>query len=120
MTVVRPLFTRRTWAETLYVIVSVPLAVTGFAFVVISSLLGIGLSITIVGLPVLALGGFAAQMGGIPVSPPGRHAAGGVGPAAGSVDARARGPRLAAVGVERLRELAGARVSSAEAPTRSH
>lgn len=59
--VVRIPFTRRTWVEALYAVASVPLAVVGFVFVVVSFLLGLVLSITVVGLPLLALGGFAAQ-----------------------------------------------------------
>jgi signal transduction histidine kinase len=59
--VLRVPLTRRTWVETVYAIAVLPLAVAGFVFLVISSLLGIVLSITLIGLPVLALGGLAAR-----------------------------------------------------------
>lgn len=70
--VVRTPFTRRTWAEAVYAAASVPLAIVGFVFVVVSFVLGLALSITAVGLPLLALGGFAAQR----VAAPSRRLAG--------------------------------------------
>jgi signal transduction histidine kinase len=59
--VLRAPLTRRTWMETVYAVAALPLAIAGFGFLVISSLLGIVLSITLIGLPVLALGGLAAR-----------------------------------------------------------
>jgi signal transduction histidine kinase len=59
--ILRAPLTRRTWAETVYAIAALPLAVAGFVFLVISSFVGILLLITLIGLPVLALGGLAAR-----------------------------------------------------------
>jgi signal transduction histidine kinase len=59
--VLRAPLARRTWAETVYAIAGLPLAVAGFVFLVISSFFGILLLITLIGLPVLALGGLAAR-----------------------------------------------------------
>jgi signal transduction histidine kinase len=58
---VRAPLIRRTWADTVYLIVSAPLAAAGFAVVVISSLLGLALAVTFIGLPLLAVGGVAAR-----------------------------------------------------------
>jgi signal transduction histidine kinase len=52
---------RRTRLELGYVLVGLPLAVVGFVFVVVSVVLGAALSVTFVGLPLLALGGVAAR-----------------------------------------------------------
>jgi hypothetical protein len=59
--VLRAPISRRTWEETLYAIATAPLAVAGFVFVVLSFLAGIVLSVTFVGVPLLALGGLAAR-----------------------------------------------------------
>jgi signal transduction histidine kinase len=59
--VLRAPISRRTWEETLYALATVPLAVAGFVFVVLSFLAGIVLSVTFVGVPLLALGGLAAR-----------------------------------------------------------
>ena len=58
---VRAPFRRRTWAETGYVLLGLPLALLGFVFVVASLVLGVGLAVTFVGVPLLALGGLAAR-----------------------------------------------------------
>jgi len=52
---------RRTWAATLYMVVGLPLALVGCFFAVASLVLGAGLAVTFVGLPLLALGGLAAR-----------------------------------------------------------
>jgi signal transduction histidine kinase len=59
--IVRAPIERVTWAEVLYAVVSLPLAVAGFAFVMITSVVGTALSVTFIGLPVLALGGLGAR-----------------------------------------------------------
>jgi signal transduction histidine kinase len=59
--VLRAPISRRTWAEALYAIATAPLAVAGFVFVVLSFLASIVLSVTFVGVPLLALGGLAAR-----------------------------------------------------------
>ena len=59
--VLREPFTRRTWAETAYALLSLPLAVVGFVYLVVSLVLGVALTLTLVGLPVLALGGVGAR-----------------------------------------------------------
>ncbi len=55
------LTSRRTRSELAYVVVSLPLAVLGFVFVVVSTLLGAVLAVTFIGLPLLALGGLGAR-----------------------------------------------------------
>ena len=57
----RELFARRTWAEMLYVIVTFPLAVAGFVFVLVSVGLGVLLAVTFIGLPLLAVTGLGAR-----------------------------------------------------------
>lgn len=52
---------RRTWAELLYGILSLLLATVGFLFVVVTFALGAALSVTFIGLPVLALNGLTAR-----------------------------------------------------------
>ena len=59
--VVRAPFERQTWADVLYAVVSLPLAVAGFVFVMVTSVLGAALSVTFIGLPVLALGGLGSR-----------------------------------------------------------
>ena len=54
--VLRATYGRRTWAETLYVIVNAPLAALGFAYAVVTLALGTGLAVTAAGFPLLALG----------------------------------------------------------------
>jgi signal transduction histidine kinase len=67
--IARPLrepFARRTWAEMLYLVVTLPLAVAGFAFVLVSFGLGILLAVTFIGLPLLAVTGLGArQLGSV-------------------------------------------------------
>ena len=48
---------RRTWHEAVYAIVALPLAIAGFLFLLLSSVFGIVLLVTLLGLPVLALSG---------------------------------------------------------------
>jgi signal transduction histidine kinase len=54
-------FARRTWTELVYVVVSLPLAALGFVYVVATLVFGVGLAITFVGLPLLAVTGFGAR-----------------------------------------------------------
>jgi signal transduction histidine kinase len=55
------LFERRTWTELLYALLGLPLGVVGFTFVVTTTSVSVGLLITFVGLPLLALSGLAAR-----------------------------------------------------------
>jgi signal transduction histidine kinase len=55
-TLLRAPFRRRTWAEVLYMLVSTPLAVLGFAYAVVTLVLSAGLAVTAAGFPLLALG----------------------------------------------------------------
>lgn len=52
---VRAPIARETWAELAYVIVGAPLALLGVAYVLICGLLGAGLAITALGIPILAV-----------------------------------------------------------------
>ncbi|HEY2563196.1 MAG TPA: sensor domain-containing protein, partial [Acidimicrobiales bacterium] len=54
-------FARRTWAELCYSVVSVPVALVAFVFVVVFLVLGVVLVVTFVGLPLIALDGLAAR-----------------------------------------------------------
>ena len=54
-------FARRTWTEMLYLVVTLPLAVAGFVFVVVSFCLGILLAVTFIGVPLLAASGLGAR-----------------------------------------------------------
>jgi signal transduction histidine kinase len=49
------LWDRRTWAELLYALIGLPLAVAGFAFTVTMLSVSAGLAITFIGIPLLAL-----------------------------------------------------------------
>jgi signal transduction histidine kinase len=53
--------TGRTWAEFLYILIGLPLAVLGFAHAVVTLAAGIGLAVTFLGLPVIALGVWGAS-----------------------------------------------------------
>ncbi|MGH9052795.1 MAG: sensor histidine kinase [Acidimicrobiia bacterium] len=55
------LFARHTWTETIYVLAKLPLSFAGFVFVVISLALGSALTVTFIGLPLLASSGLAAR-----------------------------------------------------------
>ncbi|MEV4320214.1 sensor domain-containing protein [Actinocrispum sp. NPDC049592] len=55
------MFTRRTWAETLYVLTGLPLSVLGLVLTMLPLLLGTVLSITFIGLPIAALGVLVAR-----------------------------------------------------------
>ncbi|MBP2323928.1 signal transduction histidine kinase [Kibdelosporangium banguiense] len=80
------MFTRRTWAELLYALTSLPLSVLGLVLMVLPLLLGTVLSIAFVGLPVMALGvllarglgnvhrGLASALLGVHVGKPARPA----------------------------------------------
>lgn len=48
------LFQRRTWAEVLYALIALPLGIAGFVIALTTLIVGLGLSVTLVGLPVLA------------------------------------------------------------------
>jgi signal transduction histidine kinase len=59
-------FAGRTWRANLYSLVGALLAVPGFLLVVASTVLGLGLAVTFLGLPLLAFGGVAAiRLGGL-------------------------------------------------------
>jgi signal transduction histidine kinase len=60
-TMTRAPFARRTWAETLYALIGLPLGVAGFCFIVVVSILGLALAVTFVGVPLLAFSGLAAR-----------------------------------------------------------
>jgi signal transduction histidine kinase len=47
-------FTRRTWAECLYALLALPAGLIGVGYLVVSLYVGVGLAITLVGLPLLA------------------------------------------------------------------
>lgn len=55
------LFTRRTWAELLYALVSLPMGIFGFVFTVTTLSFSGGVMITFVGLPLLAATGLASR-----------------------------------------------------------
>jgi signal transduction histidine kinase len=55
------MFTRRTWAETLYVLTGPALSVLGFVLTMLPVLLGTVLSVTFIGLPIAALGVLLAR-----------------------------------------------------------
>jgi signal transduction histidine kinase len=59
--IVREPFARRSWAEFLYAIASFPLGITGFAFTVTSLAVGVSLSVTLIGLPLLAVASLGAR-----------------------------------------------------------
>src|SRR5581483_5863843 len=64
------LFSRRTWGELLYALISLPLAIAGFTLIVTLLSLGLGLLITVVGVFVIAFGllvanGFGATYRGL-------------------------------------------------------
>ncbi|WP_460336141.1 sensor histidine kinase [Actinoallomurus acanthiterrae] len=66
-------FGRRTAAELLYALTSIPLAVPGFCYAVATLALGAGLSVTAVGIPLLALAlAGARRFGGLYRAPAGR------------------------------------------------
>jgi signal transduction histidine kinase len=50
----------RTWRAVLYEVVGLAVSIPGFALVVVSSILGLGLAVTFLGLPLLAVGGVGA------------------------------------------------------------
>ncbi|HEX5595898.1 MAG TPA: sensor domain-containing protein [Micromonosporaceae bacterium] len=52
---VRAPIARETWAELAYVIVGAPLALLGVAYILVCGLLGAGLAITALGIPILAM-----------------------------------------------------------------
>jgi signal transduction histidine kinase len=53
---------KRTALEILYALLSVPLGLLGFAYVIASLLLGVGLTVTLIGLPLIAAAVFGARM----------------------------------------------------------
>lgn len=55
------MFTRRTWAEALYTLTGLPLSLLGLVLMLLPLLLGTVLSITFIGLPILALGVLTAR-----------------------------------------------------------
>lgn len=54
-------FTRRTWAETLYALLGLPVGVLGLGYVAVALSLGGGLAVTLVGLPLFAGSVIAAR-----------------------------------------------------------
>jgi signal transduction histidine kinase len=59
--ILRAPVSRRTWGEILYLIVSAPLAALGFAYTLVTLVLGCGLAVTAAGFPLLALGLYGAR-----------------------------------------------------------
>jgi hypothetical protein len=59
--ILRAPITRRTWAELAYLIVGTPLSLLGAAYVLACFVLGAGLAITALGIPVLAMAVPAAR-----------------------------------------------------------
>jgi signal transduction histidine kinase len=59
--VLRAPVSRRMWAEILYLTVSAPLAALGFAYVLATLVLGVGLAVTAAGIPLLAFGLYGAR-----------------------------------------------------------
>ncbi|MET7303097.1 sensor domain-containing protein [Embleya sp. NPDC005575] len=57
-------FTRRTWAEAGYAILTFPLAMFGFAAIFLFTVFGVALTVTLVGLPILALAVMGARAWG--------------------------------------------------------
>jgi signal transduction histidine kinase len=57
----RASFSRRTLFEFGYLLLAAPLAIIGFAFVAVSTVLGVGLAVTFIGLPLLAASGRLAR-----------------------------------------------------------
>jgi Putative sensor/Histidine kinase len=55
---------RRTWAETLYALLGLPIGIAGFVFTVVTFTFSVGLLITFVGLPLLALTGLISRQVG--------------------------------------------------------
>jgi signal transduction histidine kinase len=51
----KAVFSRRTWFETAYLLLDLPVGVVGFTFVVTGLSLGLGLLITLIGIPILTL-----------------------------------------------------------------
>lgn len=54
--VLRPLLDRGVWEETAFCLLSLPLGIAGFSWLVATLLLGIGTSVTLLGLPLIAVG----------------------------------------------------------------
>jgi signal transduction histidine kinase len=52
---------RRIWSELLYVLLAAPLGLLGFVVIVVSFAFGLGLAVTFIGLPLLALNGRVAR-----------------------------------------------------------
>ncbi|MFE4858096.1 sensor histidine kinase [Streptomyces sp. NPDC056670] len=61
---VRFAYERHTWKEIAHLLANFPMALTGFVYVVVMVALGIGLSVTVVGLPLLAVGLLGARQFG--------------------------------------------------------
>jgi signal transduction histidine kinase len=59
------LLARRTWGETLYALLGLPLGVAGFVFTVVTLSVSAGLLVTFVGLPLLAITGLASRYAGM-------------------------------------------------------
>ncbi|HEY0454612.1 sensor histidine kinase [Actinophytocola sp.] len=65
-TLLRAPVSRRAWQENLYVLTGTPLAAAGFCYAVITLVLGAGLAVTAVGIPLLAFGlAGARRIGGL-------------------------------------------------------
>jgi len=60
-TAVRAPFTRKAWAEFLYAITGLPLGLVGAVYVVVTFVLGVGLLVTFVGLPLIAAASVGAR-----------------------------------------------------------
>ena len=64
--IVRAPIGRRAWAEVLYVLLNAPAAALGFAYALVTLVLGVGLAVTAAGVPLLAAGLLGARrLGGV-------------------------------------------------------
>jgi signal transduction histidine kinase len=59
--VLRAMRERRTWYGLVYLLVAAPLALAGFVFATVSFALGVGLAVTFVGLPLLAMSSYVVR-----------------------------------------------------------
>ncbi|WP_327374746.1 sensor domain-containing protein [Streptomyces sp. NBC_01216] len=59
---VRVAYGRHTWKEVSFLLTSLPVSLVGFVYTVVSVVLGVGLAVTVIGLPLLALGLAGARL----------------------------------------------------------
>jgi hypothetical protein len=56
-----PVFRRRTWAETLWAVLGLPIGIAGFIITITTLSVSAGLLVTFIGLPLLAVTGLASR-----------------------------------------------------------